>query len=106
MMRPCVRVCMEAFVRAWKRASTSTFAYARGWRIKTATKQKTSKNKTKDSENTFQKHSERQKVLRVLQLEHLDVSVCLVDCRKDTTTTTTTTQSGVLNTNLLWFFFY
>ena len=47
MMRPCVRVCMEAFVRAWKRASTSTFAYARGWRIKTATKQKKQKqNKT------------------------------------------------------------
>ena len=36
----------------------------------------------------------------LIQWKHFDVSVCLVDCRKDTTTTTTMTQSGVLNTNI------
>ena len=41
----------------------------------------------------------------LIKLKHLDVSVCLVDCCKDTSTTTTTTSatttpSGVLNTNL------
>ena len=34
----------------------------------------------------------------LVQLEHLDVSVCLVDCRKDAPTTTTATQSELLNT--------
>ena len=47
MMPACVRVCMEASGRAWKRACTSRFAYVRGWRIKTATQQKKKKqNKT------------------------------------------------------------